>query len=383
MSSRPTITAKLTLVRCGRSGAARRICGWLIAVAAIGLAGAPVLAVSAARTPSGFVAVTNGSGSPQISQFTLDGVLVRRLTTGPANHNYPSLSPDGKQLLYTGDEGGTPEIYRRDLAGGAPATQLTRPPLISTSPSWAPDGNSIAYSALPPGGAAYQIFLARPDGSRPVQLTHTTDSGNTQPAFSPDGSRIAYINGREMKTPGANGSSITLFGNRIWVVDVDGSSAAPLTPGPRDAYPQWLDPATVFFAREDVDAQTSRIVSVGLDGREQGQSPIDQHFLEPRPLPDGRAYGATIEEGAALHLVRVSRADGATLKTSAPSDFLVERLRVPPADGSAFTLAWIMAGSPPAPSETRPPVGVIALSVACLLLLAGFGLLTRKKTNAC
>jgi TolB protein len=333
--------------------------------------------------PSGFIAVTNGSGSLQISQFTLDGVLVRRLTTGPANHNYPSLSPDGRQLLYTGDEGGTQEIYRRNLTAGAPAGPLTRPPLTATSPSWSPDGNSVAYSALVPGGAAYQIFVAHADGSRPVQLTHTTDSGNTQPVFSPDGSRIAYINGRETTAPGANGSSITLFANRIWVVDADGSSAAPLTPGPRDAYPQWLDSTTVLFAREDVATQTSRILSVGLDGREQNQSPVDQHFLEPRPLPDGKAYGATVEEGAALRLVRVSRADGAALKASTASDFVVERLPVPPAEGSAFTLAWILAAPPPARPATRPLVAVVALGMAGLLVLAAFGLLARRKTNAC
>jgi dipeptidyl aminopeptidase/acylaminoacyl peptidase len=377
MSSSPTITAKLTLVRGARRGAA------LVAVPLLGLAWAPFAATAAATVPSGFIAVTTGSGSLQISQFTLDGVLVRRLTTGPANHNYPSLSRDGTQLLYTGDEGGMQEIYRRNLVAGGPAIQLTRPPMIATSPGWSPDGDSIAYSAVVPGAAAYQIFVAHADGSRPVQLTHTNDSGNTQPVFSPDGSHIAYINGRETTTPGAGGSSITLLANRIWVVDADGSSAAPLTPGPRDAYPQWFDPTTVFFAREDVATQTSRIVSVGLDGREQNQSPLDQHFLEPRPLPDGKTYGATVEDGAALHLVRVSRTDGAALTASAASDFVVEPLRVPAAEGSAFTLAWIVSASPPASSATGPLIVVVVLGLAGLLVFAGLGLLAQRKTNAC
>ena len=261
MSSSPTITAKLTLVRGARRRAA------LVVVPLLALAWAPLATTGAALVPSGFIAVTNGSGSAQISQFTLDGVLVRRLTTGPANPTIRACHRTERSCSTRAMKGGTQEIYRRNLTAGAPAGPLTRPPLIATSPSWSPDGNSIAYSALVPGGRRIRSSSRDADGSRPVQLTHTTDSGNTQPVFSSDGSRIAYINGRETTTRGADGSSITLFANRIWVVDADGSRAAPLTPGPRDAYPQWLDSTTVLFAREDVATQTSRILSVGLDGR--------------------------------------------------------------------------------------------------------------------
>jgi Tol biopolymer transport system component len=340
--------------------------------------------VSAAAEPVGFVAVTNGSGSLQISQFGLDGTVVRRLTTGPVDHNYPSLSPDGRRLLFTGGEEGVSEIYRRDLTAGAPAIRLTSPPLQATSPSWSPDGRSIVYSALLPGDASYQIFIARADGSSPVQLTRTADSGNSQPVFSPDGARIAYINGRPATAAGASGSAVMLFTDRIWVMNADGSHAAPLTAGPRDAYPAWLDRDTVIFAREDIAHDTTRIVSAGLDGREQDQSPSAQRFIEPRPLPGGRQYGATIEEGAALHLVLVSRTDGAPLRKAAPSSFAIERLRVARTEGSSFTLAWIL-GTPGRGdgAAARAPIAVLALAAAGLLLIVGFGLVAWRKTSAC
>jgi len=102
------------------------------------------------QVPTGFVAVTDGTGTLQISQYALDGTLVRRLTTGPANHNYPSISPDGTQLLFSGDEGGRSEVYRRGLRAGSPATRLTTEPITATSPSWSPNGRSIVYSALGP-----------------------------------------------------------------------------------------------------------------------------------------------------------------------------------------------------------------------------------------
>ena len=324
------------------------------------------------RAPSGFVAVTDGAGSLQISQYALDGTLVRRLTTGPANHNYPSVSPDGTQLVFAGEDGGRYQVYRRALRPGSPAEPLTREPMTATSPSWAPDGSSVVYSALAPGAPAYQIVRAGADGNDSVQLTHTSETGNTQPAFSPDGRRIAYLGG-------GRGT------NRIWVMNADGSDPRPLTEGPRDAYPQWLDSRTVFFSRQDLAHGTTMVMSVGLDGTERDASPPELRLIEPRPLPDGRAYGATIEEQSGLHLVRISRADKGILGTGAPGDFIVERLHVPATDGSSFTMAWIMSPSPPGSSQgpAAALIAVLALAGLAAATLVGFGIATHRKTNAC
>ncbi|MHB8589851.1 MAG: TolB family protein [Candidatus Dormibacteraceae bacterium] len=252
-------------------------------------------AASANLVPTGFVAVTNGSGSMQISAFTLDGMGERQLTTGPANHHYPSISPDGTELLYTGDEGGVDELYELPLATPSAIRQITQRPLEANSASWSPDGKSIVYSALVRGASSYQVFIANRDGTNPVQLTHTSDSGNAQPVFSPDGTRIAYINGRPATGPGPDGSTVSGIANRIWVMAIDGSGAMALTPGPLDAYPAWLDSSSILFARSTFLSDSSQVMSVGLDRREQEQSPLHQYFVEPKPLPDGTTYGATLE----------------------------------------------------------------------------------------
>ena len=364
---RATITAKLTLVR-------------LTAAAAIVLSWPGDAVGSGPPVPTGFVAVTNGEGSLQISEFKLDGTPVRRLTTGPTDHNYPSVSADGTQLVYTGEEGGVAEIYRRPFASGGTATQLTHPPMTATSASWSPDGKRLVYSALPPGTRAYEIFVSAADGSDAVQLTHTTSSGNTQPVFSPDGARIAYISGGSARQAGSTGSTSTPFANRVWVMHSDGSHAEPLTAGPRDAYPQWLDPRTVLFARDDPSSQTSRIVSITLDGGEQSQSP-SEHLIEPRPVPDGRSYGATVEDADGLHLVRVSRVDGAPLAESPTDNFAVQPLTVPRTEGSAFTMSWILAPARrPAPGIPPPVLAVCALGV---IALVGAAVATNRKTSAC
>jgi dipeptidyl aminopeptidase/acylaminoacyl peptidase len=267
------------------------------------------------------------------------------------------------------------EIYSRPFAAGGTATQLTHPPITATSASWSPDGTRLVYSALPQGARAYEIFVSRVDGSNPLQLTHTSDSGNTQPVFSPDGKRIAYINGGPEQAAG--------FSNRVWVMEADGSGAEPLTAGPRDAYPQWLDARTVLFAREYPDLQTSRIISITLSGIEHDLSPAE-HFIEPRPLPDGRSYGATLADTDGLHLVRISRADGASLLDGDAVDFKVQRLAVPPTEGSAFTMSWVLAApTAPAPAVNRSSLAVYLVCALGVTTLIGVAIVASRRTNAC
>ncbi len=333
--------------------------------------------------PVGFVAVTSGSGSLQISSFRLDGTGERYLTSGPANHHLPSVSPDGAHLLYTGDDLGVDEIYGLDLGHPSAPTEITRPPLRATSASWSPDGHSILFSALAPGSPVYQIFIASADGTNPRQLTRSAVSGNAQPVYSPDARHIAYINGREANEPGPNGSTVSGLANRIWVMDADGSNAAALTPGPLDAYPAWLDAKTVAFARTSFLSDSSQVVAVGLDGSERTVSPAHQYFIEPKPLPDARSYGATLEAGGVLRVVRISRVDGAALTASTSSDYTVNVLPVPRTDGSSLTLAWILAAAP-AEADHRPiPLAVYAAAAAGLVILMLGGAAVRRKTNAC
>jgi len=310
----------------------------------------------------------------QIYAFDLNGGSERRLTFGAADHHYPSISPDGRHLLYTGEDVGGAQIYGLDLNDPAAVPEsITRLPTIANSGSWSPDGSSIVYSALLPGHKGYQIFKANPDGSSPIQLTDTKDSGNASPVFSPDGARIAYINGREATLPGPSGAILTGVVDRIWVMDADGSDQAPVTPGPRDAYPAWLDASTIVFARSFGSDRGTQIFSVALGGGETQLSPAGQFLVEPKPLPDGTAYGATQKTTSGLHVVMVARADHAALTEPAPKGgamFIISRISVPPHNGAVSTMAWILAPAA-APAAAKPGgIGSAILAAAALVLIA-------------
>jgi hypothetical protein len=350
------------MIAVHRSGRLRVVAVTLACLAAL----APFHASALAGRVTGFVAVTDGSGSMQISAFDLAGGHERALTAGPADHHYPTLSSDGRTLLYVGDDGGGDEVYSLDLTSSHPAPQqVTAPPLLSESPAWALDGRSIAYSAILKGWTAYQIFVARPDGNRPVQITHDQQSGSSQPAFSPDGTRIAYINGHARD-------------DRIWVMDADGANARPLTSGPLDAYPTWLDSHTVLFAREDPAAHRSAVIGVDVaTGDLTPLSPPTVSVVEPRPMPDRRSYGATAQLDGALHLVTITRTDGLPLTAASRAEFAVSPIDIAARDGSVFTMSWIVS-EPRAAAKTSWTPFVVATIGAAMIAVAAVAAYRRR-----
>jgi len=84
--------------------------------------------------------------------------------------------------------------------------------------SWSPSGASLLVSCAC-GTSGYDLFVINP---RTGELTRLTDAGgyNFRAAWSPDESRIAYVNA---SNPGATGT--------IWVMNADGSGAEKLFDG--------------------------------------------------------------------------------------------------------------------------------------------------------
>ena len=95
-------------------------------------------------------------------------------------------------------------------ADGAGVTQLGDPALMAQLPAWSPDGSLIAFS----GGASDQsrgLYVMRADGSGARRIsTVSGNAGAFAPVWSPDGRRLMFS--------GGDGSTT------VWMVDVDGAN---------------------------------------------------------------------------------------------------------------------------------------------------------------
>ena len=105
----------------------------------------------------------------------------------------PAISPDGTRVIYvlrTADSGADAEhssLWQVPAGGGDPA-RLTRGP-ADTAPAWSPDGSQVAF--LRGGDAPAQVWLLPATAGEPRQLTELP-LGAGAPRWSPDGSQIAF-----------------------------------------------------------------------------------------------------------------------------------------------------------------------------------------------
>jgi Tol biopolymer transport system component len=77
-------------------------------------------------------------------------------------------------------------------------------------PAWSPDGKRIAFSRGPSKGTGHQIWLIGATGSNLAQLTHETKNA-TNPSWSPDGTHIVYQVGTRLATIRTDATERTLL----------------------------------------------------------------------------------------------------------------------------------------------------------------------------
>ncbi len=98
-------------------------------------------------------------------------------------------------ILYFFVRSGPASVQATDWSQ-ATSTQLTNDAGTEFFPSISPDGKTFVYAGETAAG--FDLFLQRVGGKNTTNLTEGSDADDTQPAFSPDGERIAF---RSERTP--------------------------------------------------------------------------------------------------------------------------------------------------------------------------------------
>lgn len=123
----------------------------------------------------------------QIYTIKKDGSGLSRVMQSPLIDTEPSFTPDGSSLVFTSDRSGNPQVYRVPVDGGD-ATRLTFHGSYNISPSVSPDGNYLVYVTRRDG--AFRIALL--DLNTDTENLLTDGADDQSPSFAPNGMQVLY-----------------------------------------------------------------------------------------------------------------------------------------------------------------------------------------------
>ncbi len=198
------------------------------------------------------------AGQSDLWTMDADGKNVKRVTNDGAVDGQLRWSPDGQRIAYYSfAEQEQGYLWVANADGGDPKAVLTaiHPAGVDQQCAggfpggWFPDGQHILYRGSWGEGSALQICSAKSDGSEIHAIYGERGASATYPAFSPDGSKIAFVTNRD--------------GNdEIYVMDADGSNLQRVTDDDApDEWPSWSPDGTwIVFASQHDESFEIRIM---------------------------------------------------------------------------------------------------------------------------
>ena len=221
------------------------------------------------------------SGVPQIYLSNADGTALAPLTSMENGACQPSWSPDGSQLVFISPcprRGEFFETAYRESSlytinvDGTGLKTLTTVPGSDFDPAWSPDGRRIAFTSVRDGNK--QIYVLDVNSLAITRLTSVNaDIESSQPAWSPDGNLIAYTVKRvgtyqvwAMTDTGQENVQLARSGQALW-----------------DFLPVWSpDGTTIFFSQRRPDSTRPWLMRLNYEDLEL--DPTRLNF--PTPIED-------------------------------------------------------------------------------------------------
>jgi WD40 repeat protein len=167
----------------------------------------------------------------------------------------PDIVIDGDLAYVLGDQ-----IHVRDFLGTF-STQLTASGISSHDPAWSPDGERIAFKTSRDGNT--EVYVMNADGSAQTRLTDNP-AEDDNPCWSPEGNRILFMSNRSGQW-------------QLYVMNEDGSDQYQITTGPDSkTFPEWSPDGSRILYHSGGDGVTGMGIFVAnADG--SGQTRLTSH----------------------------------------------------------------------------------------------------------
>ncbi|HET7041649.1 MAG TPA: hypothetical protein VFI13_06510, partial [Gemmatimonadales bacterium] len=161
---------------------------------------------SVSWSPDGRFLATAAKRGPKDELLIIDvrrDRIAHRIQVPIAGLLTPSFSPDGKQVVFSGLDGGLSDLYVVNVDGSG-FRRLTHDKYADLNPAWSPDGKTIAFvtdrgprtdfATLTFGNLRLGLLDLATDSV--TVLDHMDRGENVSPQWSPDGRQIAFVSER-------------------------------------------------------------------------------------------------------------------------------------------------------------------------------------------
>ncbi len=183
-------------------------------------------------------------------------------------------APNGLIVFHSTREGSDYQIYVMN-SDGSNVRRLTNFPPPNSEPTWSPDGSRIAFTTGKDDISNFTLYIINADGTDPHRLLEPGRGDNWYPAWSPGGDQIAFQSNRD--------------GNfEIYVAAVDTGQVTRLTQNTTtDSMPGWSPDGDrlAFVSSQDGNPEIYVMNADGTDRVRLTDSPGGD--TQPAWSPDG------------------------------------------------------------------------------------------------